>query len=102
MFGDDAALEYSRILQSTISVPVVRPITDDDAVCTLPLEKGPCFALIPRYGFDAETGTCVMFMYGGCQGNGNNFETMEECQDSCLENTPMPIRRYRLKMLDHL
>ncbi|RCN35665.1 Kunitz/Bovine pancreatic trypsin inhibitor domain protein [Ancylostoma caninum] len=70
--------------------------TADDPVCTLPLEKGPCFALLPRYGFDAELGKCVMFMYGGCQGNGNNFETLEECQVSCLENTPMPIRRYRL------
>ncbi|EYC10388.1 hypothetical protein Y032_0056g2719 [Ancylostoma ceylanicum] len=60
-------------------------------VCTLPLESGPCYGLMPRYGFDANTGRCVRFVYGGCQGNGNNFETKEECQLTCLKNTPMPI-----------
>lgn len=25
-----------------------------------------------------------MFIYGGCGGNRNNFETIEECRDSCV------------------
>ncbi|EPB79152.1 Kunitz/Bovine pancreatic trypsin inhibitor domain protein [Ancylostoma ceylanicum] len=65
---------------------------ENDPICTLPLETGPCYALTTRYGFDAEIGKCVKFTYGGCQGNGNNFETEEECQESCLANMPMPIR----------
>ncbi|RCN35664.1 Kunitz/Bovine pancreatic trypsin inhibitor domain protein [Ancylostoma caninum] len=65
--------------------------TEEDPLCTLPLETGPCYALIPRYGFDPNLGQCVRFAYGGCQGNANNFETMEECEMNCLENTPVPI-----------
>ncbi|VDN08782.1 unnamed protein product [Dibothriocephalus latus] len=52
-------------------------------VCTLPLETGHCRAAFRRFGFDAGTGKCEEFIYGGCGGNGNNFETLEECQRMC-------------------
>lgn len=30
---------------------------------------------------------CVEFIYGGCAGNSNNFETKEDCEQKCvLEN----------------
>ncbi|KIH67363.1 Kunitz/Bovine pancreatic trypsin inhibitor domain protein, partial [Ancylostoma duodenale] len=63
----------------------------EDPVCTLPLDSGPCYGRHQRYGFDPNIGRCVKFTYGGCQGNENNFETKEECQMTCLANTPMPI-----------
>ncbi|KAL6733267.1 Kunitz/Bovine pancreatic trypsin inhibitor domain protein [Ancylostoma duodenale] len=72
-------------------ISLLPSFTEEDRVCTLPLERGPCHGLIPRYGFDANLGRCRRFHYGGCQGNGNNFETKEECEMTCLENTPMPI-----------
>lgn len=28
-------------------------------------------------------GACKLFIFGGCQGNENNFETMEECIQEC-------------------
>ncbi|VDP16485.1 unnamed protein product [Heligmosomoides polygyrus] len=55
-------------------------------VCQLPLEKGPCRAIIQRFGYDAETGDCVKFEYGGCAGNENNFETRKECRKTCVKN----------------
>ena len=30
--------------------------------------------------------TCVQFAYGGCRGTANNFETEEECNNSCRKN----------------
>ena len=51
--------------------------------CELPIEVGPCEAAIPRWGFDSEAATCVPFVYGGCQGNANNFETAAACQEAC-------------------
>ncbi|KAG1939047.1 tissue factor pathway inhibitor [Pimephales promelas] len=37
-----------------------------------------------RFYFDIDTGRCELFEYGGCQGNANNFETLQECEDMCL------------------
>jgi hypothetical protein len=54
-----------------------------DNACSLPIDVGPCDAVFPRWGFDADQGTCVMFNYGGCSGNENNFLTEAECRAAC-------------------
>ncbi|KAK6039496.1 Kunitz/Bovine pancreatic trypsin inhibitor domain protein [Cooperia oncophora] len=54
-----------------------------DHVCKKKIDSGHCLAYIPRYGFSTEKGKCVKFGYGGCEGNGNNFRTMEECRKKC-------------------
>ncbi|MCA9556628.1 MAG: hypothetical protein KC933_41780, partial [Myxococcales bacterium] len=51
--------------------------------CGLPMEVGPCEAAIPRWFHNAQTGMCERFIYGGCGGNANNFETLEACEASC-------------------
>ncbi|GFY63482.1 papilin [Trichonephila inaurata madagascariensis] len=58
-----------------------------DDTCRLPAERGPCEALIPRYFFDYKKGSCEIFVYSGCKGNTNNFETLEECETRCLKKT---------------
>ncbi|XP_024224911.1 kunitz-type serine protease inhibitor Bt-KTI-like isoform X2 [Bombus impatiens] len=52
--------------------------------CTLPLVTGSCRGYFPRFGYDVEMGQCVQFIHGGCEGNSNNFLTLEECERSCL------------------
>ncbi|OAD62348.1 Protease inhibitor 5 [Eufriesea mexicana] len=51
--------------------------------CLLPLESGPCKAMIPRYGYNPATNQCEEFIYGGCRGNTNNFRSMDLCLESC-------------------
>ena len=51
--------------------------------CELPIEVGPCDAAMPRFAFDAATGKCEPFTYGGCEGNANNFEEQTDCQHLC-------------------
>ncbi|XDV37954.1 hypothetical protein PO909_007471 [Leuciscus waleckii] len=53
------------------------------AACRLPIVPGPCEAIIPRWAFDSSVGQCVSFTYGGCKGNGNNFYSQKECEESC-------------------
>ncbi|VDN25600.1 unnamed protein product, partial [Dibothriocephalus latus] len=48
--------------------------------CNAPIEAGPCKEPVPRYGYDAVTGTCKPFTYGGCDGNANKYETHEKCE----------------------
>lgn len=51
--------------------------------CLLPPDVGPCRARIPSFYYDRYTQSCRQFMYGGCEGNANNFETLEACDEAC-------------------
>lgn len=46
-------------------------------------DPGPCQGYIIKYYFDRSRGSCIQFAYGGCQGNGNRFGTVEECEHYC-------------------
>ncbi|CAK9292501.1 unnamed protein product, partial [Gordionus sp. m RMFG-2023] len=56
---------------------------DSSNVCYGPPRVGPCKAQIPRWYYDNERQSCHMFYYGGCDPSPNNFETQEECKDTC-------------------
>ncbi|KAL1421527.1 hypothetical protein MTO96_023055 [Rhipicephalus appendiculatus] len=63
-------------------------------VCNETKYPGPCAGYFPRYYFNNVTRSCEKFIYGGCQGNGNNFQTLEECQNTCwasLDQHPLKI-----------
>ncbi|XP_064488533.1 actinia tenebrosa protease inhibitors-like [Ornithodoros turicata] len=52
--------------------------------CCEPVVVGPCKAAFPRYYYNSTLNQCVYFIYGGCQGNCNNFERMEDCESYCV------------------
>uniref|UniRef100_A0A034WTW0 Kunitz domain-containing protein 1 n=1 Tax=Rhipicephalus microplus TaxID=6941 RepID=A0A034WTW0_RHIMP len=54
-----------------------------NSTCYLPKETGPCYGYFPRYYYNTTTNTCEQFIYGGCRGNANNFETLRQCQTKC-------------------
>ncbi|CAK6957914.1 amyloid-like protein 2 isoform X1 [Scomber scombrus] len=60
------------------------------AVCTLEAETGPCRASMPRWHFDMSHRKCVRFIYGGCAGNRNNFDSEEYCMAVCKRLTMPP------------
>ncbi|GFU63161.1 hypothetical protein NPIL_322983 [Nephila pilipes] len=57
--------------------------TPTTSVCKLEKVVGPCRANIPRFFYNKSTKRCQKFIYGGCTGNGNNFETKERCEAVC-------------------
>ncbi|RCN36600.1 Kunitz/Bovine pancreatic trypsin inhibitor domain protein [Ancylostoma caninum] len=67
----------------------IKPGTEQD-VCSQPIEAGPCMAMFKRYAYDNKKKNCVQFIYGGCKGNKNNFESMEECTRTCKKAVPDP------------
>ncbi|XP_077524117.1 serum basic protease inhibitor-like [Amblyomma americanum] len=52
-------------------------------VCSLPKVVGPCKASMPKWWYNIKTGSCVFFIYGGCQGNDNSFDHCEDCMTKC-------------------
>ncbi|XP_078484376.1 uncharacterized protein LOC100180559 isoform X2 [Ciona intestinalis] len=56
---------------------------DPSAACHLPKVRGPCKGSIPRFYYNPTTNRCQIFVYGGCAGNENNFETPRQCQSLC-------------------
>lgn len=65
------------------------PDTGAPNLCQLPIVVGPCEAAIPRFAYDSNAGRCVPFVYGGCGGNANSFETLAACEASC-GSAPVP------------
>ena len=53
-------------------------------VCELAAEAGPCNNATDRWYHNATSGRCELFAYGGCHGNGNNFESESQCTSACV------------------
>ena len=50
-----------------------------------------------RYYFDRDEQICKEFNYTGCLGNANNFQNLEECQQSCgpiADDVDICLQRY--------
>ncbi|XP_009708324.1 PREDICTED: WAP, Kazal, immunoglobulin, Kunitz and NTR domain-containing protein 2-like, partial [Cariama cristata] len=43
--------------------------------CLLPMVQGPCQNWEPRWAYNHLLKQCHSFVYGGCEGNTNNFES---------------------------
>lgn len=67
-------------------------------VCLQPLETGSCKGYFPRWFYNTTSNRCEVFIYGGCNGNQNRFETREKCENACgcgeftTTNTPVCIQ----------
>lgn len=61
---------------------------DEDAeffelACKPTPERGWCKGFEERWFFNVTSGTCQTFIYRGCGGNDNNYETQHECEITC-------------------
>ncbi|XP_057369807.1 BPTI/Kunitz domain-containing protein-like [Daphnia carinata] len=50
-----------------------------------------CFAFIPSWTFNSATGVCDSFVYGGCGGTANLFETLAQCNAICGPEPTGPV-----------
>lgn len=51
--------------------------------CRMPKASGRCRAIIFKYYFDEATSTCQQFVFTGCGGNDNRFDSMADCERMC-------------------
>lgn len=71
------------------SIPVVKEMPDAEFSerCEVEPEVGPCRAAFQRWYYDSKMGGCQSFIYGGCQGNRNNYNSEESCMSTCTAVT---------------
>ncbi|XP_063871198.1 mucin-2-like isoform X2 [Scylla paramamosain] len=67
---------------------VSKPPTEE--VCLFSPDTGSCEQFMYRYYYSYKEGRCLIFGYSGCEGNANNFHTVEECERTCGHLTPPP------------
>ncbi|KAH7973024.1 hypothetical protein HPB52_020573 [Rhipicephalus sanguineus] len=87
------ALIRSRLITKLVTL---------DPVCELPKKVGPCRAHVPRYYYNTTTDTCEKFVYGGCQGNANNFETLKQCETRCAGNSTVEDQSWKKHIMKPL
>ena len=52
-------------------------------ICSQKRDSGICPGNVPRFYFEKSLGMCQLFSYGGCGGNSNNFEILDQCVANC-------------------
>ncbi|GLV36259.1 uncharacterized protein CBL_08753 [Carabus blaptoides fortunei] len=55
----------------------------DTQICRQPMIRGRCRAAMHKVYYDAGKEECLVFLYGGCGGNENNFRSKEDCEAKC-------------------
>ena len=60
----------------------------------MPSLTGPCRGSFKRWFYETSTKTCKEFVYGGCRGNDNRFNTKEECEGVCKKGMNHLLKRH--------
>lgn len=56
------------------------------------MDPGPCNKVFIRWFFNSTTSKCERFVYGGCNGNGNNFISFNDCDSNCKEELALELK----------
>ncbi|XP_033162682.1 papilin isoform X2 [Drosophila mauritiana] len=74
--------------EPTTTTPAPRQQASSQAVCDEEPAPGECSDWVLKWHFDRKVGACRQFYYGNCGGNGNRFDTENDCQQRCLSQEP--------------
>jgi len=58
-----------------------------DSICTNLWRNTKCGTEVLKYFFNSATNTCQPFKYYSCLGNENKFDSLEQCNEMCGQNT---------------
>lgn len=66
-------------------------VPEKPSLCGQPYTTGLCRGMFPRFYYDPEQDDCLTFIYGGCQGNDNNFRSADECLAVCKPSQTLTV-----------
>ena len=94
---EDQATEMELSAESNVSVSSSSEIEGEKQekpeFCRLAAEKGPCLGRWTRYFYNESADDCSVFLFGGCDGNENNFHSILACRVICQKPAEDPISR---------
>ena len=69
-------------------VPLCFILPDANPLCCLPKNEGlrggsPVVRFYYVYVYNTQSGQCILFLYNGYGGNENNFESLQQCLETC-------------------
>ena len=77
--------------RATKSFSSICPLSDDFRTCAQPKDSGGCNNKIFRYYYNAIERRCKLFVYGGCDGNSNNFLSEIQCLQKCGDDSILAL-----------
>ncbi|XP_060918075.1 serum response factor-binding protein 1-like isoform X3 [Labrus mixtus] len=81
---DAPAVDAPAVDAPAVEAPAVNATAfNKTEVCVLAPETGSCKMNEEHYFYNSTSMNCEMFIYGGCDGNQNNFENVAECMQRC-------------------
>ncbi|CAI9154736.1 unnamed protein product [Rangifer tarandus platyrhynchus] len=84
-FDNHTLEEYQTLKTEYSTLNEENKVASKPAFCLEPKVTGSCNTMMTRYFYNAQTGLCEQFVYGGCEGNANNFEKLEDCMKTCSQ-----------------
>ncbi|KAI9294069.1 hypothetical protein K502DRAFT_354436 [Neoconidiobolus thromboides FSU 785] len=61
--------------------------------CFIKTETGNCRMQQESFHFDTTTGKCVQDIFGGCPDGCSVFETIKDCESSCVKKSSQPVKK---------
>lgn len=83
-FQDRESCERKCKRETAVTVTTAPRIEEPKSLICLALaDPGDCDDSITAYYYDDQHQMCQAFIYGGCGGNANRFQTEEQCERLC-------------------
>lgn len=76
------------------AVGVASRLESRPALCSLLPDPGPCGSQVTRWYYLEREEDCLEFPWGGCQGNENNFLSLDQCRAACAVPADKPRPRH--------
>ncbi|KAG0410359.1 hypothetical protein HPB47_012504, partial [Ixodes persulcatus] len=54
--------------------------------CDMKKDAGDCEEASTKWFYDSKLNKCRLFVYGGCGGNDNRFDTEAKCRAQCVHS----------------
>lgn len=76
------------------------PVRQQD--CFLPKSVGPCRGYFSSYYYNKVSKQCEFFVWSGCGGNKNRFDSLESCQKLCTVSKVKRVGKKTVKRCNRL
>ncbi|XP_032239436.2 peptidyl-glycine alpha-amidating monooxygenase A [Nematostella vectensis] len=84
-FGKGPWTEEDRQAEGSMkALPTL--VSSEQDPCVLENATGPCRGAFPKWYYSTADNACHEFLYGGCGGNANKFDSKSECLEVCYRD----------------